>query len=730
MPALTAIARNANLPPMGSPRSDHAQQLYAAGRLQEAIAEFTQAIADAPDDAEIHCYMGVALKDAGQLDQAIDAFHKAIAIEPDFAEAYCMLAGAFGDAGRTAEAIEAFRHAVDIDPEFAEAWNELGNALRSAGRLDEAIEAFRQASAASPDEPRIHFNLAAVLQSKGRSAEAVEHYLQAIRHKPDLAGTHTHLAGAYIQLGRWAEAAAAAEQAVRLNPNDAAAHFQLGQVYRGTCRLDDAIAAFRRAVGLEPDMARGWTMLAITLKEHGQLDPAIEAQHRAIEINPQSGAMHANLGNSLSDRGDFEAALVEYDRAIALEPGELAFHENRLYTMHYHPGFPPAMIAHEHSQWNQRYAKPLATGLLPHVNDRDVNRRLKIGYVSPDFCMHPVGRFMLPLLDHHNHLNVEVFCFSDVAVPDSLTERAKNAADHWCNIRGRSDSDVASLIRDLQMDVLVDLTMHMRHNRMLAFARKPAPVQVTYLAYVSTTGLDAMDYRLTDPYLDPLDRDESVYSEKSIRLPRTYWCFEPDPSAPPIQPHNTAADGVTFGCLNNFSKVTEAAVRTWASVIKLCPNSRMTLHAPQGSHRQRVQQIFSDGGVDPNRLRFVGRGPMHEYLNTYRSIDIALDPFPYGGGTTSCDAFWMGVPVVTLAGDAAFSRGGVSLLNNIGLPELIARSPDDYIHIATSLAADARQLAHLRSTMRDRMRASPLMDAEQFARDVESAFREMWRRWC
>jgi predicted O-linked N-acetylglucosamine transferase (SPINDLY family) len=357
---------------------------------------------------------------------------------------------------------------------------------------------------------------------------------------------------------------------------------------------------------------------------------------------------------------------------------------------------------------------------------------LRIGYVSADFRHHPVGRFLLPLFQNHDHRNFEIVCYADVARPDSLTEQLRQQADSWHDVRGFSDERLAVQIRQDRVDILIDLGAHMSRNRLLAFARKPAPVQVTYLAYCSTTGMKAIDYRLSDSQLDP-DKDcDAHYSERTIRLPRTYWCYQPPADAPEVA-DASPMDGsgcVTFGCFNNFAKVSPPTIAAWARIMRAVANSRLIIHAHEGSHRQPVRDLLAANGVEPSRVGFQGLVPTREYLAQYSTIDIALDPFPYNGGTTTCDALWMGVPVVTLAGNTAVARAGKTLLLNVGLAELVAGSRDEYVDIAAKLAADAKRLRALRTTMRDRMSHSPLMDSAQFAAGVENAYRTIWRRWC
>jgi predicted O-linked N-acetylglucosamine transferase (SPINDLY family) len=294
-----------------------------------------------------------------------------------------------------------------------------------------------------------------------------------------------------------------------------------------------------------------------------------------------------------------------------------------------------------------------------------------------------------------------------------------------------SDEQLADAIRQDQIDILVDLTMHMAKGRLLVFARKPAPVQVTYLAYCGTTGLRVMDYRLTDPYLDPPGDSERCYSEQSVWLPETYWCYRPTIEAPPVNGLPALlAGGVTFGCLNNFCKVTAPTLAAWRRLLQAVPGSRLLVHSHPGKHRDRVRDFFTQEGVSPERVTFAGKLPITDYFRTYARIDVALDPFPYGGGTTSCDALWMGVPVVSLAGQTAVGRGGLSILSNLGLTDLVARDCEQYVRIAADLANNLPRLGELRATLRARMQNSPLMDTPRFAGNIEAAYRAMWQRWC
>jgi len=388
------------------------------------------------------------------------------------------------------------------------------------------------------------------------------------------------------------------------------------------------------------------------------------------------------------------------------------------------------MIRAELRRWNERHGGRLRKFIQPHGNNRDPRRRLRVGYVSPDFREHAVGRNLLPLFREHDHEQFEIFCYSHTLREDALTREFQQHAKEWRNIAGLSDAQAVEQIRKDRIDILVDLALHSANNRLLIFAHKPAPLQATYLAYCSSTGLETMDYRLSDPFMDPPSSDESHYSEQTIRLPETYWCYAPggptpEPSPPPID----ATGYITFGCLNNFAKV-PPALHLWAEILQRVPASRLIVHSPPGSHLDAIRQRFAGKGISSDRLEFPPRQPWAEYVQTYGRIDIGLDQFPWGGGITTCDALWMGVPVVTLVGKTAVGRGGASILSNVGVPELIARTPQEYVQIAADLSNDLPRLAELRRTLRPRMQASLLMNARRFARNIEAAYRRMWRSLC
>jgi protein O-GlcNAc transferase len=467
--------------------------------------------------------------------------------------------------------------------------------------------------------------------------------------------------------------------------------------------------------------------LAIEYHQAGRLDGAEVLFRKIIARQPAVPETHLSLGNVLQDKGQLDEAIAAFRQAMALRPTYAQAHSNLLIAMQYHPGYDAQAIADEYRRWNHQHAHPLRKFIQPHANDRRLDRRLRIGYVSPDFCSHPVGRFMLPLLASHDRTAFEVFCYTHVQVPDEMTAKLRACADTWRTITGQSDEEVSDMIRRDGIDILVDLAMHTAHDRLRVFARKPAPVQATYLAYAGGTGVDTINFRLTDRCLDPDEADDRLYLEHSIRLDGTYWCYHQVSGTPPVSDLPALLTGnVTLGCLNSFCKVNDAVLSLWADILTALPRSRLLLVVPQGSSRQRTLERLQNGGIGADRVEFAVTQQFLKYLEGYHRIDIALDTFPYCGGTTTCDALWMGVPVVTLAGRTAVGRAGVSLLTNAGLPELIARTPQEYARLAVRLAEDLPRLQHLRSTLRRRMEQSPLMDAPRFAHTIEAAYRQMW----
>ncbi len=707
---------------------------HQVGRHDVAVELIRQAISLLPTAPAFFSNLGGAYEKLGRHEEAVTAFRRAIELNPDYPEAHNNLGNVLRIQRQTGEAVAAFRRAIQLRPDYAEALSNLGNALTDQGNLDDAIDAFRQAIHLRPDLPEAFSNLGAALRERGDLDDALICLRRALELNPDLPATLNNLSVVLRDLGRDEEAVASCQRALQLRPDYASAYNNLGLALVKQWRLEEAVVAYRRAIQLQPGYAPAYNNLGLALAHVGHLDAAIEAYNRVIQLKSDLSRVHGQLGKSPADQGQIPEANPTFRNSVRRTPGSAEAHSNLLLILHYPAEADPPSLAAEHRRWDEIHAKPLAGLIGVHGNTRDPERRLRVGYVSPDFREHSVAFFLEGLLSAHDREKVEVFCYADSMGEDGFTARFRGYAAHWRQITGKNDAQVAELIREDGIDILVDLAGHTAGNRLLVFARKPAPVQVTYLGYPDTTGLAAMDYRLTDAQADPPGTTEHLHTEQLVRLPEVLACFRPPDAAPPVRPLPALARGqVTFASFHNMAKLNDRLLEHWATILQQTPHSRLMIVASgldQISTRQRFIEFFGRHGVGAERLAFTGRASLAQYLALHHEVDLMLDSHPFSGHTVSCHALWMGVPMVTLAGASYCSRMVASVLTSVGLPELIAHSPAEYVEIATALAADLPRLAALRSSLRARMAASPLMDAPRFARNVEQAYRQMWRAWC
>ena len=707
--------------------------LLAKGDVDGAIASYRHALALNPNAPETVSNLGNALRKKGDLPGAIDNFRRATELRPDFVEARINLAHALKESGKLDESIETYRQALAARPDHVEAIVSMGNALQEAKRFDESIEAYRRALAIGHDYAEAWYGLGGAFKQSGDIDQAIAAYRHAVHVRPDYADAYCNLGIVLNDKGLVNESIEAYQNAIKHLPTYADAYNNLGITLRYAGRLDEAVAALRHALSLRPNYPDALNNLGLAYDELGKPDEAIGAFRQALAMRPQFEYARNNLANTLKEIGSLGEAIAEY--RIASETSQHPWLlGNLLFALHAHPDYGPEQIYTEHLKWNERFIKPLASLRKPHDNDPSPNRPLRFGLVSADLNQHPVGRFMLPLFQNINRDQYQLFCYSDGRREDWVAEALERLSTGWHRTVGLSDQHVADLIRQDRIDILFDLSMHTKESRLTIFGLKPAPVQATYLAYCSTTGVDTIDYRISDPWFDPPyppGTEERIYTEKTLRLPNTYWCYQSPPEAAEVAPSPANRFGmISFGGLNTFSKVTPQAIAAWGKILVNTPGSRMVLHCKEGQHRHRTVDLFRRAGVEPHRVMFVPRVGGRDYFKLYDQIDIALDTFPYPGGTTTCDALWMGVPVITLKGQTAVSRGGYSILSNVGLTEFVADSIDQYINLATNLAKDLAELAELRTSLRPRMQSSPLMNAPAFARDFHSLLRQIWQQWC
>ncbi|MDP9173774.1 MAG: tetratricopeptide repeat protein [Planctomycetota bacterium] len=705
--------------------------VHQAGRLPEADAMYRQILAQEPNHPDVWHLRGVVAGQAGRPDLAVEMIRRAIALEPRVADYHSNLGQFLHQQGKLDDAMTAWKQAIVLNAKHAQAHSNLGVAFREKRQLELAIDYCRKATQFKEEFFEAYNNLGNALRDNGQLNDAIESYRQAIRLRPNYAEAFNNLSVALRESGQLPEALAASQEAIKLNPTYAEARDNLGNALRDSARAHEAIAAHQEALKLKPEYAEAFNNLGLALKDAGQLDEAVASLRHAIALKPGYAEAHNNLGNVLKDQAKLDEAIACYANASKLAPHSSLFHSNQLYTRLFHHDADAQSILKEHRAWDHLRAQPLKDPIGHHANSRSINRPLRIGYVSPDFRDHVVGRNVLPLIREHDRKAFEIYCYADVSRPDHITAKFRDLADQWLPLQGISDEDLARRIRKDRIDILVDLTLHLANNRLLTFARKPAPVQVTFAGYPGTTGLSTIDYRLTDPYLDPGLQNDADYTEQSIRLPNSFWCYEPDERSPQVNPLPALSAGhITFGCLNNFCKINDGVLELWARVLTAVPNSKLLLLAWPGTHRQWVIDVMQARNISPSRIEFAELRVHDQYLALYHRIDIGLDTFPYNGHTTSLDSYWMGVPVVTLVGNTVVGRAGLSQLSNLGLTEWVAPAQEEYVRIATELAGDASRLSSIRGTLRQKMQSSPLMSSKQFTRNIEAAYQQMWIQWC
>jgi protein O-GlcNAc transferase len=629
---------------------------------------------------------------AGRLDEAEAMYREILTVEPQEAETLQMLGTLLSQKGLHDDGLAMIERAIRVRPDVAGYHANHGLVLSNIGYLDLAVDAFHKALQLEPKFPEALYNLGNVLLRREQVDDAIECYRQALAIRPDDASGHCNLGSALIKKGQMAEAA----------------------------------AALRRAIDFRVDYAEAMSNLGTALLRE-KLDEAIEWYTKAAALRPQSMEMVNNLAGALKDAGRLEEAMGTYRRALATEPNAIV-HSNLIFTMQFHAEGDGRAIAMELGKWNVAHGQPQAKYFQKPLNHSDPNRRMKVGYVSPNFFKQSEAHFALPLLAGHDRQQVEVHCFSLVKNGDEFTQWHRQVCDVWHDVAREDDDALTKRIREANIDILVDLTMHMGENRLLVFARKPAPVQVTWLAYPGSTGLETVDCRLTDAYIDPPDSDVSVYSEKSIRLPGCWCCYDPLSDAPGRPAEQKGP--ITFGSLNNPCKINPRTLRLWAQIAHRVPDSQFLILSISERQRLQIRRMFDEVGVKFDRLDLVSTSSREEYLRLYDRIDIALDPQPYNGITTTCDALWMGVPVVAMIGQSGRGRAAASILKTAGLEQWIARSPEQYVQTAAALAADVPQLVNIRAGLRQKFLESPMVDARKFASEVEAVYRQLWTEWC
>jgi protein O-GlcNAc transferase len=701
----------------GAPTIEEALAHHRAGRLPEAEALYRRILDFEPANIDAAHFLGVLAYQRGDLAQAAERISAALARNPANAPARNNLGNVLDAQGRHDDALRCYLEAVALEPDYVDARSNLaaalarrartgaqaalaqvdaGNAHKDAGRLDQALACYDKSVALAPDLTAGYLNTASTLAQLGRPRDALPWFRKALALEPELPEALYGLGMAASRAGDAAGAKAALSRYLRLEPNDEPAMLALAEAHASSFELDPARACFERA----------------------------------LEANPGRAGAHIGLGNVLRNQGRLADAIGEYRLALERDPGAVVAHQNLLFCMMCTSAYSARDVYEEHLEFARRFERPLAGASASHSNAPDARRRLRVGYVSPDLRRNIVGYYVEPILRHHDHDGFEIFCYHTGA-RDAFSEELAGLVGGWRDVGPLSDDAIAARVREDRIDILVDLCGHGAGNRVLVFARRPAPVQASYLDYSTTTGLESIEWRLTTEYCDPPGAD-AYYSEKLVRLPGTYWTYNP-PLRPPISPPPSRANGhVTFGSFNLYYRITPEVIALWARVLLAVPGSRLVIvGVAEGSTQAALLAALAAAGVDPGRVSAHSVVPFGKYNELLASVDIALTPFPYNGATTMMDCLWNGVPAVALKGGETFySRIGCSILEEAGLGRLIAEDGDDYVRIAADLAADAGARERLRASLRETMERSRLRDFAGFTRGLEAAYREMWAAWC
>ena len=742
---------------------------HQEGRLDEAERNYRSILDHEPDQPDTLHLLGVLMQARGERDPAEKFIRKAICLNPQNPFFYCSLGDIFSDCKEYEAAVRNYQKALQLKPDLVEALFNLGNALKARGQFTDAIKTYKQALALKPDLHQAHFNMAGACQRQGDLDQALVCYQNTVDLKPDNAVAWNHLGRLLQKMGELERAASCYQQALNLKPDypEALYHkgnihqvqneidealdcFQkafalqphhvglinnIGLIYYSQSRFADAVDWFRKAVVLEPENHNIHNNLGAAYHKLGKLTEAIGCYQKTVQLVPNDGDAYNNMAVAHKDRGDITEAIEAHRKALMHNPNYHSAHSNLLLAMHYDLNSDSQTIFTESQDWWQQHGAPVADSRI-HNNNPDPERPLNIGYVSADFRQHSVSYFFLPLLTAHDRRNVSVFCYSGVSYPDHMTEKIKNATDHWRSIVGMSPEAVAEQIEKDGIDILVDLSGHTAGHRLLTFARKPAPVQVTWLGYPNTTGISVMDYRFSDAIADPPGKSDNHHSETVIRLSNGFLCYRPPDAVPEVDHLPAAGTGrITFGSFNTLPKINPHVIAVWSEILQRISGSRLYLKCKQladESTRLLFLEKFSAHGVSSDRITLLPQTPTtQEHLGLYNDIDIGLDPFPYNGTTTTFEALWMGVPVVTLKGDRHSGRVGASILRRLDLDrELIAATQQEYVDLAVALSGDIPRLERMRKELRTRMAHSALCDASGFTEQVETSFRAMWRKWC
>jgi len=764
--ALPAMQKTAALSPRDAQAHGNLGVVFKAmGRLQEALVSLRRAITIKPDYAQAHCNLGATLNDLQRPEEAEKSLRRALQLNPDYADAHNNLGLVLDGLGLLQEAQASYWRALKINPNLFQVHSNLGNVQRAQGLLTEAEASYRRALELNPDYVEALCNLGITLQDRGQLAESEACYRQALVIRPDDAQAYSNLGVVLQSLGRFDEAAACLIQAVQLHPDRADAHNNLGHTLHGMGRLTEAADCYLRALQIQPEFAQAYSNLGFTRLVQGRLDEARAALNCALQINEQLADAHCNMGITLMELGllaeaesscqraiqlkpDFavahsnlgivamgmgrlEDAAASFNRALQLRPDFCDAHSNLIFALDMVASSDIATLQAVRRQWDVAHAASLHQH-RPHLNSLDPERRLRIGYVSADFRGHSAAYAFGAMLVLFNDKSFEVIAYSNSAKQDAMTDVFREGVTVWRNIFGLSDDVVADLVREDKIDILVDLSGHSAGNRLLVFARKPAPVQITAWGYATGTGMSAMDVFFSDPVFVP-PAEKELYVEQVRYLPCALGTFFTHDSAVINALPALSGAGITFGSFNRLVKNSDATYAAWAQILCALPESRMIIKTEALDDpvtRERVIACFVRAGIAADRISLQGKTARDQHLAAFNQIDIALDPFPHGGGVTAMEGLMMGVPVVTLRWPTIAGRLSASILTSLGLTDWIAETQQQYIELAIQKAGEVQSLAALRKALPVILANSVIGDQARYVRCVEHEYRLLWQEWC
>lgn len=647
-----------------------------------------------PAHAPTLCNLGVMLVRANKLEEAANCYNLALAASPGHPDAHFNLGNLFRRNNQLREAATHYRECLSKAPNHSSASYNLGLTLAAAGDLFAAVDCFRAVTKLEPQNAEAFGRLGDALARTGRAAEGVTAFRKSVELKPtDPRGLY-NLGLALTNAGNTAESHECIQKALKIKPDYAEAHNAFGLNLESMGRKDDALFHYQEAVRLKPNLADAWSNMGTNLSEQGRADDAIRCLRESLMHRAAAPPIHSNL----------------------------------LLMLNYSSHQSPAEIRDEHRVWAELFASPVPD-VPPIPRPYDPDRRLRIGYVSADFRAHTVSGFIELLLKNHDRSQVEVYSYASVLRQDDTTEKLKKLSDHWRSVGGVPDGKVYETVRADNLDVLIDLGGHTAGNRMQVLAARPAPIQATLFGYPNTTGMKAVDFRITDPISDPPGATDDLYVEQPLHLPEVAWAYNPPENAPSVTPLPAAGKRqFTFGCLNNSAKISDLCLETWAKILQTVPGTKIVLLAGQSqAGAKRLHDRFVKAGVLRDRVEIVYRLPKDKYFEAYRNFDISLDPFPYNGGVTTADSLWMGVPVMTVAGMSYVSRQGTMVMSTLGLHDFIADSPEMLVQLAKEWTTRRTELAEIRAGLRDNLAKSPLADGPRYVRNLEAALRKVWR---